>query len=60
MNKVYGKTEDPLYVVLFRAFNILAIIVGLPALFIWWEWYKFQDCKAVGHATLYCLGKMIF
>lgn len=27
-------------------------ILGLV---VWWEVYRFQDCKRVGHATAYCI-----
>lgn len=33
----------------------LLTIVLMIGSAIWWEIYKFQDCKKVGHSTLYCL-----
>lgn len=53
-------TGEPALVVWPRALLILMVIVGVPALLIWWEWYKFQDCRAVGHSLLYCVGQVIF
>lgn len=33
---------------------IAMVVIGL---LIWW--YKFADCQAVGHSTLYCVGKIV-
>ena len=41
------------------AILIVALIIGVMALNIWWKWYKYQDCKLVGHTTLYCLSIFI-
>jgi hypothetical protein len=30
-------------------------VITIPAALIYWEVYKFQDCKKVGHTTAYCL-----
>jgi len=27
--------------------------VGFVGLTIWWQVYKYQDCKRVGHSTVY-------
>lgn len=51
---------EPWYVVWPRALAILAVMLGIPALLVWWEWYKFQDCQSVGHSMLYCVGKVLF
>lgn len=29
--------------------------VGILALAIWWQMYRYHDCKMVGHSTLYCV-----
>lgn len=33
--------------------------LGILALAVWWDGYKLQDCQAVGHSMLYCVGKII-
>ena len=38
--------------------GVLVLIVALLGVAIWWEVYKYQDCKMVGHSTLYCIGKL--
>lgn len=38
---------------------IVVIVIGVLALDVWWHWYKYQDCKAVGHSTLYCVGQLL-
>ncbi len=52
-------TKDKWYVAWPRALAILALLLGIPATVLWWEWYKFQDCQSVGHSMLYCVGKAI-
>ena len=34
------------------------LVVILFGIAIWWNIYAFQDCKKVGHSTLYCLGRI--
>lgn len=39
----------------------LGCIVAAVAIFglgIWWEIYKFNDCRMVGHSQLYCVGSI--
>jgi hypothetical protein len=38
-----------------RVVPLLLLIVGIFGLAIWWQVYKFHDCKKVGHSTLYCV-----
>jgi len=33
----------------------ILMVVAILGLAIWWESYKFQECKKVGHATMYCV-----
>jgi hypothetical protein len=35
-------------------FNILFAIIILSLIF-WWQIYRYQDCKSVGHSKLYCV-----
>jgi hypothetical protein len=28
------------------------------ALMIWWQVYRYHDCKMVGHSTIYCIGSI--
>lgn len=42
-----------------RSLLILMALLAIPAGLLWWEWYKFQDCRAAGHSMLYCAGKVI-
>ena len=37
---------------------ISAGILGFIMLLVWWQVYKFNDCKMVGHSTLYCIAKI--
>jgi len=37
---------------LIAAFLFIIAVFGLS---IWWQVYAYQDCKAVGHSTLYCV-----
>ncbi len=37
---------------LLPALLLILVIFGLA---IWWQVYKFGDCKKVGHSTLYCV-----
>ena len=30
----------------------------LVAIAAWWQVYRYHDCKAVGHQTLYCIGSI--
>lgn len=39
---------------------VVAGLMCVLALDIWWHWYRYEDCKAVGHSTLYCVGKLAF
>lgn len=50
---------EPWYVVWPRALAILLALAAIPGALVWWEWYKFTDCQAVGHSILYCVGKII-
>jgi hypothetical protein len=34
------------------------IVLALAGLSIWWQWAKYEECHAVGHSHLYCLGKL--
>jgi len=34
---------------------IVLIFVGLIGLGIWWDVYKYGDCRKVGHSKLYCI-----
>lgn len=38
-------------------FGILIVLI-LLGLSLWWQIYAFNDCKKVGHSTLYCLGRI--
>lgn len=38
-------------VILFATVVILALIAAN----IWWQVYRFNDCRAVGHSRLYCI-----
>lgn len=33
----------------------IAIAVVIFGLTIWWQIYRYQDCKKVGHSTFYCV-----
>lgn len=33
---------------------VLAVLVVL-ALGVWWQVYKYNECKVVGHSTFYCI-----
>jgi hypothetical protein len=33
----------------------IALACILLALGVWWQVYAYRDCKAVGHATTYCV-----
>lgn len=34
---------------------IVVMVVTILALSVWWEHYKYGECKKVGHSTFYCL-----
>ncbi len=34
---------------------LIILIVTILAISIWWQVYRFQDCKRVGHSTVYCI-----
>lgn len=38
---------------------IVLAVVCILAGGVWWTAYKYKDCKAVGHSTLYCVGKIL-
>jgi hypothetical protein len=39
-----------------KAFILYAmVLMGIIGLGLWWQVYKFHDCKNVGHSTLYCV-----
>lgn len=38
-----------------RLVPMMVIFVSIMALAVWWQVYKFHDCKNVGHSTLYCV-----
>lgn len=31
---------------------VFLVVFGLAG---WWQVYRYQDCKKVGHSTLYCV-----
>jgi hypothetical protein len=35
---------------------IVSVFVGMLLLSVWWEVYKYHDCRRVGHSTLYCIA----
>lgn len=39
----------------FSLLGMAFLIIIVPALLIKWEIYKYQDCKKVGHTTMYCI-----
>lgn len=40
-----------------RLDNILVVllIVAVLAFAVWWQIYRWNDCRAVGHTKLYCI-----
>lgn len=34
------------------------LVVGLLGFGIWWETYRFHDCRSVGHSRLYCIAEI--
>jgi hypothetical protein len=37
---------------------IVLAVLAVVGLGVWWEVYKYHDCKMVGHSTLYCVLKI--
>ena len=37
---------------------IVIAVICLICLSVWWNIYAYQDCKKVGHSTLYCIGRI--
>jgi hypothetical protein len=33
-------------------------IIAFLAAAVWWQVYRFRDCRAVGHSMLYCIGSI--
>lgn len=33
----------------------LVFIVAFLTFFVWWNVYRWRDCKMVGHSSFYCL-----
>ena len=31
-----------------------ALVLLLLGFGMWWGWYKYQECRKVGHSALYC------
>ena len=46
--------KDGTTVLVLAGFVVCLLVGG-----IWWTAYKYKDCKAVGHSTLYCVGKIV-
>jgi len=38
-----------------RLFGLALMILGVLGLLIWWQIYKYSDCRMVGHSNLYCI-----
>jgi nitrogen fixation-related uncharacterized protein len=38
-----------------RVIPLVLFVLAVAGLTIWWQVYKFGDCKNVGHSTLYCV-----
>ena len=36
----------------------VALLIGILVVAVWWEVYKYHDCKKVGHSMLYCIGRI--
>lgn len=36
----------------------ILLFAALLATGVWWEVYKYQDCKMVGRSTLYCVMRV--
>jgi hypothetical protein len=38
-----------------RAIIVLTAIIAFLSLGVWWQVYRWEDCRMVGHSTLYCI-----
>lgn len=37
---------------------VVLAFIALIGFGVWWEVYKYHDCRNVGHAKLYCIMKI--
>jgi len=40
---------------LLKIIGIAAIFIAFFGFMIWWQVFRYQDCKMVGHSTTYCI-----
>lgn len=53
-------TESSLRFIVKTGYTLCTILLIIVVLLIipfqiWWQFYRYHDCKKVGHTTLYCI-----